>query len=397
METNETEHIHLEIYYGDTQPVKNYSIEIIHKEPVPKSFIGGFRSQQGIEYHHAVTQTEERMAKKISNKPIVEKYHRDSQTVQIKHSHTQSKREQATQMEKPGLFIDNSEDKIMIVREPYFDSKQLDSLRLDKTIKLQAYYRRWRARCLFAKMKEEKIEKEKQEKLERERREEEEYERRQQEMFRRMHPQSKEDFDILYTELEMWRQRETQRIKSKTNSTEEETKEEFKELIRKEVKLLQTVDRLKIKASKENKKNQITEQLSKMSEPKFVTNLDDTKTFIETPFTIRAKELWDLYEGLNSSTFSVDERLDVLLHVKWSVKEFDCILTRDISDLIDREADLLNRGRSGVLLEGLRTRISNLFLQFINTPEFNPNAVRVQPNHWQQSIRPYLQPVPNKY
>jgi hypothetical protein len=40
---------------------------------------------------------------------------------------------------------------------------------------------------------------------------------------------------------------------------------------------------------------------------------------------------------------TIDERLDVLLHVKWTVKEFDCNLTREIVDLIDREADLLNR------------------------------------------------------
>jgi len=30
-------------------------------------------------------------------------------------------------------------------------------------------------------------------------------------------------------------------------------------------------------------------------------------------------------------------RLDVLLHVKWTVKEFEYALTRDIVELIDRE------------------------------------------------------------
>lgn len=33
----------------------------------------------------------------------------------------------------------------------------------------------------------------------------------------------------------------------------------------------------------------------------------------------------------------------MLLHVKWTVSEFPCPLTQDIIDLIDREADLLNR------------------------------------------------------
>jgi len=50
----------------------------------------------------------------------------------------------------------------------------------------------------------------------------------------------------------------------------------------------------------------------------------------------------------------VDERLDVLLHVKWTVKEYNTKLSKDLTELIDREADLLNRGRSDQALEGLR-------------------------------------------
>ena len=61
---------------------------------------------------------------------------------------------------------------------------------------------------------------------------------------------------------------------------------------------------------------------------------------------------------------------------KWTVKEFDCTLSKDIEDLVDREADLLNRGRSAKALSGLRKRIATLFLQFIQTPEFNPEAIR---------------------
>merc|ERR1711904_563702 len=66
------------------------------------------------------------------------------------------------------------------------------------------------------------------------------------------------------------------------------------------------------------------------------------------------------------------------LHVKWTVKEFDCNLTRELVDLIDREADMLNRGRPERSFTGLRKRTANLFLQFIETPEFNPEAMRFQ-------------------
>jgi hypothetical protein len=121
----------------------------------------------------------------------------------------------------------------------------------------------------------------------------------------------------------------------------------------------------------------------------------------------------ELYNGLRLPFLSIDERLDVLLHVKWTVKEFDCNLTRDIVELIDREvgrvsmerwvdfnpvpaaqADMLNRGRSEASLQGLRTRLANLFLQFIETPEFNPEAGRFQKVPQQELIlRPNVRPI----
>ena len=101
---------------------------------------------------------------------------------------------------------------------------------------------------------------------------------------------------------------------------------------------------------------------------------------VHTPFTTRAKELMELYNGLRLPLLTIDERLDVLLHVKWTVKEFDCNLTREIVDLIDREADLLSRGRNPKTLTGLRRRISHLFITFTETPEFNPEVAKYQIN-----------------
>ena len=50
-----------------------------------------------------------------------------------------------------------------------------------------------------------------------------------------------------------------------------------------------------------------------------------------------------MYAALCRTPGRLEERLDALLHVKWTVKEFECDLTREIVQLIDREADLLNR------------------------------------------------------
>ena len=49
--------------------------------------------------------------------------------------------------------------------------------------------------------------------------------------------------------------------------------------------------------------------------------------------------------------------------------------------MIDREADLLMRGVREGNLEGLRKRISTLFLQYIKTPTFNPEAAKLLKVH----------------
>ena len=130
----------------------------------------------------------------------------------------------------------------------------------------------------------------------------------------------------------------------------------------KETKILQQIDRLKIQANSKNKQEKINNFLRAMSDPKLWKRSDGRFTEVHTPFSTRAKELMDLYNGLLLPNLSTDERLDVLLHTKWTVKEFDCNLTRVIVELIDREADMLNRGRGEGSLEGLRRRLSNLFL-----------------------------------
>ena len=150
----------------------------------------------------------------------------------------------------------------------------------------------------------------------------------------------------------------------------------LRQLLFKETKLLQTIDRLKQVAAKENSEARVQKSLSSMSEPKKWELANGTTVHVHTPCTTRAKELMQLYNGLKLPLLTTDERLDVLLHVKWTVKEFDCNLTREVVELVDREADLLNRGRSVASLEGLRKRLANLFLQFVETPEFNPEATR---------------------
>ncbi|XP_026308515.1 IQ and ubiquitin-like domain-containing protein, partial [Piliocolobus tephrosceles] len=97
---------------------------------------------------------------------------------------------------------------------------------------------------------------------------------------------------------------------------------------------------------------------------------------MDTQFTIRARELQNIYKCIMLKNISQDERLDVLLTLKHTVKEHECKLTQEILELIDREVDLMMRGVKHHNLEGLRKRIATLFFHYIKTPLFNPEVAK---------------------
>lgn len=364
----------LELKVTDARGMEKVVTVHVQRPIVEKPYLGGFRNKQsGTTYHHAITQTVPLQKKEIHTI----RFHREVQTYEYRTRSTQCKRDNGTQMEKVGLYLDNKNDVIMTPRKPYFSSADKHALILEKCVIIQCH-----ARGMFARRRSKQLRRERAERTEVERREIERRQleadlRRKREVERRMHPRTFEDFNVLYRELEAWRLNEAKRIKG-SGFDEPTRRAAQRELLTKETKLLQTIDRLKIQAHQQNRDAKIKKKLESMSQPKVWAQSDGETTTVHTPFTTRAKELMDLYSGLRLPLLTVDERLDVLLHVKWTVKEFDCNLTREIVDLIDREADMLNRGRPEKAFAGLRKRLANLVLQFIDTPEFNPEAVKFQ-------------------
>ncbi|CAG9315589.1 unnamed protein product [Blepharisma stoltei] len=352
--------------------IKVVTVEVI-KASGQKPYLGGYRnSTTRLNYYHSATNTDQ------PRREYKEKFHREVQVFQYRTRSTIMKKEFGTQMEKPGLVSIDPRRDVEVEPGEYFTSEMWEEVREKAALYIQCCTRRWFAykrRRELKRIRDSNDRKiiEKQEELRRE-----EEAKHKTEIERRMHPKSTDDFEILYKELEMWRLKETERIKTSNLLLEEEKKKALEQLLHKETKLLQTIDRLKITAGYQNKEEKIAKFLKAMSDPKKWRLSDGRFTDAHTPWTTRAKELMELYNGLKMKHLSIDERLDVLLHTKWTVKEFDCNLTREIVDLIDREADMLNRGRSEGSLEGLRKRLANLFLQFVETPDFNPEAARFQ-------------------
>ncbi|GMH51657.1 hypothetical protein TrRE_jg2332 [Triparma retinervis] len=349
----------------------NVTIEKL-PEDSKKSYLGGYRHKRtGVTYHHgsAQTQATARVHKDVSNLR-----NRDTQTYSMVTKSTQLVRESGTQMKRKDVHLDDAGDK-EVEAKPYFTSNQLLELQRNKTLVIQCYWRGYIARKQAWDRRDEIYQRQ----LSRLRAAEDAVRDRaalqKEEIERRMNPRTVSDFEILYNELESWRHAEMAKVKGSGLGAGPQ-KAMVAALLAKETKLLQTIDRLKAKAVRGGRDKRVDTMMRAMSKSKKWELSSGMPVKVETPFTTRAKELSSLFLALKGEVRGADERLDVLLNVKWTVNEFDCALTRDIVELIDREADLLNRGRSQKTLKGLRQRLTNLFLQFVETPEFNPEAQR---------------------
>ncbi|KAF0040444.1 hypothetical protein F2P81_006342 [Scophthalmus maximus] len=121
---------------------------------------------------------------------------------------------------------------------------------------------------------------------------------------------------------------------------------------------------------------------------------DDAKI----PFLLQVEDVQYLVEVIWSSCSALKASSDLysLVFVRWDSKRdwspWNCILLskeetsahlelqhvlKDMVDLIDREEELMTRSVKAGNLEGLRRRISTLFLQFIKTPAFNPEVAKL--------------------
>ncbi|BFZ10923.1 hypothetical protein BsWGS_13962 [Bradybaena similaris] len=342
----------------------------IERSRTKKPFLGGFRNKNtGVEFHNAAAQT----IQKPRPPPTSERFCRDTQTCEQRNRHQQTNNDTSTQMTGIGVYISNLEDKLMPPGE-YVTADDHWAMILSKVIILQKNLRRWLAQRYVKKLKEDKEKRLEWERLEELRKKKEKEERIQREYARRINPKTQADFDRLINCLEKWRMEEMERINS--SLTGAERKAAMCMLLDQETELLSAIERHKNEANSDNQITRIMNFLEKAAAPKMWQAHDGKLTYMDTPFTIRAKELRDIYNSINMKYLTQDERLDVLLTLKHTVKEHDCKLTQEIIELIDREADLLMRGVKETNLAGLRKRICTLFLQYIKTPTFNPEAAK---------------------
>ena len=351
------------------------NVDIEYQIPQHKPFLGGFKNRiTGAELHHVAGQTALLPHQKGLDK-LIDKFHRTTQTQITSQSDAQTAREFGCQTPFFHQFI--NDEYPTLDAKPYKLATDELAEREFAALSIQRVTRGFFARQTVAKMRVD-LEKEKaemQEQADRVQRELEE--KKEEKKRRRTNPRTAADFKVLYDELAAWHWQETQAI-NEGDYSEEERKQRLQELLKKETELLHTIDKMKIAAKKINTEENNMTKLENLAQEK-TWQLSNGETIkVETPNSKRALELKNLYQALKLTDVTPDERIETLLMLKQTVKQFDCQLTQDLITLIDREADLLNRGRKESSLTGLRKRIETLFLQFCTTPEFNPEAQSLQ-------------------
>lgn len=371
--------IEFKIIDKSTRSSKYIKVDL-EKISYQKPELGGYIDKVTGKHHfNAYAQTDQYI------NPKQEKCERHAQTYFYKSRSTKMNREFGTQMNRIGLYVDDRNDKVLQAKE-YFCANDWEIARDNCVQYLQKCVRGYLSRKLASEyrkeVKEEKRKKE--EKEEKERKEEEEKNKK--EIERRTHPKTKEDFYLLRKELDVWVKSETEKIK-RSNITEDEKTLALQELLHKEISLLQTIEKLNISAKKENNAERIQAFLAKMSADKVYKRYDGHPIYVSTVYTQIAGKLEEQFKNLNSST-TVDIRLKNLLEFKQLMlrqdQENPCSLIKEIIELIEREADMLTRGRPDNSLEGLRQRLNNKYLSFIEIPKFNFEAADYQklPRDW---------------
>ncbi|XP_076588894.1 IQ motif and ubiquitin-like domain-containing protein isoform X1 [Chaetodon auriga] len=336
-----------------------------------KAFLGGYRHRlTGTAYHHAAVQT---LPKRRPDRGAAV-FSRDTQTVELKSQTQQCPVDASTQMTGVGCYVSCLNDRLVAPGD-YITADEHHGRRLRAVIRLQTFARRWLAWQEVERLRGERDRRlawlELQERRRKEEKEEQLRDRRQ----RWRNPQRREDFNLLYHALEKWRHEEEQRINSSLRGAER--KAALCSLLEQETQLIASIGRHRIAVHGSNYDKAVRTLLDKSAAPHRWRAADGRLIEMDSQHTLRARELRDLYNSLNQSTVSQDQRVQVLTALKHTAKEHACQLTRDIVDLIDREVDLMTRGVKAASLEGLRKRISTLFLQYIKTPAFNPEVARL--------------------
>ncbi|XP_037943407.1 IQ and ubiquitin-like domain-containing protein [Teleopsis dalmanni] len=342
---------------------KDIVIEIQNKA-IDKPELARYRHKiTGIEYVEAFTQTGPPNCDKWENGNYSS---RDTQT-NYNYPKLITPNNETTQCFKDGsnvLFVSNAKDFTITPRkfQTYYQKKRLDD-KLKKIILIQRNFRRYllvrlirRAAAEYRHMVADRLQ----------------AEHKLNEQIEQIHikrtdrvkqfPQTKEDFDLLYTEVDNWKKAELKRISQMHHGVARIA--EFNLLLDKEIGLLNGIERQKQiirKAMQDSREEQL---LNKMGQPIEWIGYKDTNIHLDLLRHQRVRFLHEIYKDLKKP-MKKEKRLELISKIKnVLVEEQDFQKLPELFDLFEREKNILIYTRV-IDLETLHKRQNFLFLELI--------------------------------
>ncbi|BFF90480.1 IQ and ubiquitin-like domain-containing protein [Drosophila madeirensis] len=353
----------------DGQP-KNVVVEIVNAAIV-KPFLCGYRDRaSGKEYLDAFSQTGPYFDRWKARRY----YSRDTQTWEPKEKTLNTAHEQSVQCHLDGinvLYVSAAND-FVIVPGKYqtFAQKERAERKLEKIQLIQRNWRRWILwKYIHIRAKEYR-------RLVRNREaEEDRYEkcveqRVDRQLAIKQFPRSKDDFDLLYAEICLWKRAELKRIAANYEGPARIS--EVNILLDKEIQLLNGVERqrrLVCKAMEDFRKDQL---LKKMGKPIEWIGYKDCKIHMDLLSTQRVRFLTEVYKDLRVPV-SRDVRLTLIRRVMEILMEETCFPDfPELFDLFEREKNLLLYATSSDV-QILRKRQNILFFELIKFQKSEQN------------------------
>ncbi|XP_054711734.1 IQ and ubiquitin-like domain-containing protein [Uloborus diversus] len=304
---------------------------------------------------------------------LVERFNRESQTITVCDQVQQTPVDACTQVSVRNIFIQTTGDKILYARRNYKNSNVIEEEYLKRVVMVQNYVRCWLARRELERRKKidslKQLWEKKQERLKSNKENNwwKELEKR------KLNPVDDEDFALLFKEVQKWWNSEAEDI-SKTR-TGADLKAAMLMLLDAETKKIEEINRKKILA-KNTKYSEIKQKLLTIVAKPKIWRTYNSAVQVETDATQRGKVLHNLHLSLSMKCISAQDRISALLSLVELIKPYKSKLTSTLTQLANREVDLLLRGTKEEFLGGLRTRIQDLFWQYAKQPIINPEMQR---------------------
>ncbi|XP_038104266.1 IQ and ubiquitin-like domain-containing protein [Culex quinquefasciatus] len=178
-------------------------------------------------------------------------------------------------------------------------------------------------------------------------------------------PKTKEDFDALYAQVQLWKENELKRISEKYSGAPKIA--EMHQLLDKEVQLLNGIERQRQLLQQEAKKVRNEQILKKLGDPVKWVGYNNLTIQMDTLRNQRVRFLANYYRKLVDDTLSNTDRIKVLNHLSDVIAKEDHPAVDELESLLQRERQLLicNVNQNG--LDLLRKRQLTLVMDIITS------------------------------